>query len=352
MLEDSYLRLPYDLSGSMAKNRFRNEMLWGLEKMFELYKTNQDFFMVFDYVCDIEAHLNGKIEFFQIKTNNAAKPFSINKIAKPDKSGKSILGKLYAIKTADDSDDGIVSKLAIVVNVPLKTDNNVTHSADREISFDEVDGVSKTKIVEFLTQECGVQTVDLSDCYYIYTSMDLFNPHDSLLGKTINFFVDMYGEEPKRAKVLFQTMTDTIEMKACYEQKCINYNEVISKKGISRNELQKILEKHINISDESIQIVKQEIKKIYPEFSICTKMNSALVAVTKGLRTNKVLIKMEESIVRYILNNLELFDGEITDSIVHLDNIYKKEFPFEYSFQERHALYIMIIVRVREGYYA
>ena len=68
MLEDSYLKLPYDLSGSMSKNRFRNEMLWGLEKMFELYKTNQDFFMVFDYVCDIEAHLDGKIEFFQIKT--------------------------------------------------------------------------------------------------------------------------------------------------------------------------------------------------------------------------------------------------------------------------------------------
>ena len=314
MLEDSYLKLPYDLSGSMSKNRFRNEMLWGLEKMFELYKTNQDFFMVFDYVCDIEAHLDGKIEFFQIKTNNAAKPYSITKIAKPDKSGKSILGKLYAIKTADDSEDGIVSKLAIVVNVPLKTSDNVTHSTDREISFDKIDEVSKRKIAEYLIKECNVQTVDLSDCYYLYTSMDLFNPHDSLLGKTINFFVDVYGEEPKRAKVLFQTMTDTIEMKACYEQRCINYDEVILKKGISRNELQKILEKHIDISDESIQIVKQEIKEIYPEFSVCTKMNAALVAVTKELRTNKVLIKIEQSIVKYILGNLELFDGEIVDN--------------------------------------
>ena len=92
---DSYLKLPYDLSGSMSKNRFRNEMLWGLEKMFELYRTNQDFFMVFDYVCDIEAHLNGKIEFFQIKTNNAAKPYSINKIAKPDKSGKLLRRSAY-----------------------------------------------------------------------------------------------------------------------------------------------------------------------------------------------------------------------------------------------------------------
>ena len=122
--------------------------------------------------------------------------------------------------------------------------------------------------------------------------------------------------------------------------------------GISRNELQKILEKHIDISDESIQIVKQEIKEIYPEFSVCTKMNAALVAVTKELRTNKVLIKIEQSIVKYILGNLELFDGEIVDSILLLDNVYKKEFPVEYTFQERHSLYIMVIVRVREGYYA
>lgn len=63
--------------------------------------------------------------------------------------------------------------------------------------------------------------------------MDLFNPHDSLLGKTINFFIDIYGEEPKRAKVLFQSMVDTIEMKASYEQKCENYNELISKKGFT-----------------------------------------------------------------------------------------------------------------------
>ena len=110
--------------------------------------------------------------------------------------------------------------------------------------------------------------------------------------------------------------------------------------------------KSIDISDESIQIVKQEIKEIYPEFSVCTKMNAALVAVTKELRTNKVLIKIEQSIVKYILGNLELFDGEIVDSILLLDNVYKKEFPVEYTFQERHSLYIMVIVRVREGYYA
>lgn len=38
MLEDSYLKLPYDLSGSMSKNRFRNEMLWDLKRCLNYIK--------------------------------------------------------------------------------------------------------------------------------------------------------------------------------------------------------------------------------------------------------------------------------------------------------------------------
>lgn len=54
--EDSYMKLPYDLSGSSSKNRFRLEILWGASKMFDLYDTD-DFCIVFDYKCDIEVNL-------------------------------------------------------------------------------------------------------------------------------------------------------------------------------------------------------------------------------------------------------------------------------------------------------
>lgn len=36
-----YMSLPYDLSGSMAKNRFRNELLWGLKKIIDLYREKK-----------------------------------------------------------------------------------------------------------------------------------------------------------------------------------------------------------------------------------------------------------------------------------------------------------------------
>ena len=90
-----YEMLPYDLSGSRSKNRFRNELLWGLEKLYEVYKTEEDFCIIFDYTCDIELHFNNRFEFYQIKTSNKGQAYTIGKISSPDKQGNSILGKDY-----------------------------------------------------------------------------------------------------------------------------------------------------------------------------------------------------------------------------------------------------------------
>ena len=350
-LDNEYFKLPYDLSGSMAKNRFRNEMLWGLGKMFELYKADKDFTMVFDYVCDVEAHFKEKIEFYQLKTNNSATPYTVSKIAKPDKTGKSIIGKLYSIQCAD-SNPGIVSKLALVVNVPLKTLDKKVHSAEEEISFEDLDDKSLEEIKKYLTTECNVTDVDLKDCYYIYTSMDLFNPQDSMLGRMINFFVSVYGKEPKRATVLFQTLAHTIEIKAAYERKCSSYADLIDKKGFTKIEFEQIIKKAIDISDESIEVIKKEINLIYPEYSLKTKMNISVASIIRELRSNRVIRKMEDELVLYVMENLEKFDCDMVGNVQYLDSLYKNKFPIEYTLNERHALYIIVLVRIREGDYA
>ena len=58
---DVYTKIPYDLSGSISKNRFRQELCWGISKMFDLF-DKEDFCVVFDYKCDIEIHFNDSIE--------------------------------------------------------------------------------------------------------------------------------------------------------------------------------------------------------------------------------------------------------------------------------------------------
>ena len=46
MSEQSYMKLPYDLSGAMAKNRFKNELLWGIHKILEVYTDEKKFNMI------------------------------------------------------------------------------------------------------------------------------------------------------------------------------------------------------------------------------------------------------------------------------------------------------------------
>ena len=203
-----------------------------------------------------------------------------------------------------------------------------------------------------MTTECNVTDVDLKDCYYIYTSMDLFNPQDSMLGRMINFFVSVYGKEPKRATVLFQTLAHTIEIKAAYERKCSSYADLIDKKGFTKIEFEQIIKKAIDISDESIEVIKKEINLIYPEYSLKTKMNISVASIIRELRSNRVIRKMEDELVLYVMENLEKFDCDMVDNVQYLDSLYKNKFPIEYTLNERHALYIIVLVRIREGYYA
>ena len=54
--EKYYMNLPKDLSGSIAKNRFRLELLWGISKIIDEHKANNEYTIIFDFKCDIELH--------------------------------------------------------------------------------------------------------------------------------------------------------------------------------------------------------------------------------------------------------------------------------------------------------
>lgn len=52
-----YMNLPKDLSGSITKNRFRLELLWGISKVIDIHKEGKDYTIIFDFKCDIEIHI-------------------------------------------------------------------------------------------------------------------------------------------------------------------------------------------------------------------------------------------------------------------------------------------------------
>lgn len=84
--EAIYMKLPFDLSGSRSKNRFRYEILWGLSKLFDIYNENESFVMVFDYACDIEVHKDTGLDFYQVKSKKRRSSLYSRSITKKEKT--------------------------------------------------------------------------------------------------------------------------------------------------------------------------------------------------------------------------------------------------------------------------
>ena len=155
---DVYTKIPYDLSGSISKNRFRQELCWGISKMFDLF-DKEDFCVVFDYKCDIEIHFNDSIEFYQIKTHKIQSPYKFSNL-KRHKDGPSIIAKLFVLK--DTSSPDVPIRCAIVSNAFLQI-GKVAISDKESFSFEELDEKSQSAVKAALTEELVRENV----CIYI-----------------------------------------------------------------------------------------------------------------------------------------------------------------------------------------
>lgn len=201
---DVYTKIPYDLSGSISKNRFRQELCWGISKMFDLF-DKEDFCVVFDYKCDIEIHFNDSIEFYQIKTHKIQSPYKFSNL-KRHKDGPSIIAKLFVLK--DTSSPDVPIRCAIVSNAFLQI-GKVAISDKESFSFEELDEKSQSAVKAALTEELVRENVDLSNLYYIYTPMNLFAPQNDIIGKITGSFERIKGCEPVKPNALYRLIVDT-----------------------------------------------------------------------------------------------------------------------------------------------
>ena len=104
-LKETYNKLPFDLAGSRTKNRFDFEILYGIEQLIDKYNVMNDYYIVFDYVCDIELHYDNKLKFFQVKTSDTGKTNNVSYLTKKKSDNSdSIISRMYKIsgKTKED----------------------------------------------------------------------------------------------------------------------------------------------------------------------------------------------------------------------------------------------------------
>lgn len=350
-LSNAYRTIPYELSGAISKNRFRQEILWGVAKMFDLF-NEPDFCVIFDYKCDIEVHLNSSIEFYQVKSQKSLRPYSFAELSKQKENEKgSVLGKLFILKDASCPETHI--KCALVSNRFLKISRKELN--DKEvICFDELDAELRAVVQKALEKELGRDSIDLRDFHYIYTSMDLVSPENAIKGFIDRSFENIKNCEPVKPNALHRLILDTVQQKACYEFAIDDADELIKHKGVTKDELNAILNQYMDTTDNSVKQVQDYIETNYTQVAERKTLKAALVKVVEAEYNARILQKKEAEISGYLNENNEtnaLCNSSIEDLVNVLMLTFGSTFPVEYSNQEKYVFLLLIIKRWEDGKY-
>ena len=340
-----YFNLPHDLSGSRSKNRFRSELLWGICKMLDLMEDDKDFAIVFDYVCDIEVHFENGFEFYQIKTQKNGTPAftykSLTKKASKNTEG-SILGKLYLLNKSNEKE----IKLALVSNAPYNCDGK--RIDDEIICFDTLPDTEKDKLQKALCKELCLETIDLSGIYYLHTELNLRDPELEVQGKIVISFERIKHCEPQNPRALYRLIFDTVSEKACYEFPVSDYESLLQKKGITREEFDRMLDCH-SINEKTGIKQTQEYIDSLDNINTKRKYKQSLVKLLHTMPTNKILREIEKKIGLFLLDQDEI--GPIESALELLIKQFHGSFPIEYSNADKTVFYIIIVFRFEEGVY-
>ncbi len=341
--EEYYMALPFDVSGSRSKNRFKLELLWGVSKTLDIYDTT-DFIVVFDYVCDIEIHTENTFEFYQIKTHKGEKTYSETDIIK-QKKGHSILGKLYILKDENHPD----IKLAIVSNAYFKDDKKVTIDVE-ELELSGISENSQKTICASLKSELGLESINLNNVFFINTSMNLNEPQNDIAGKIVTSFIKIKGCEPKKPNDLYRLIFDTVSGKACCELVQPSYSQLLCQKGLTKAEFDGLLNCHLDIADNSVELTKEYINRGF-NYKERRNQKAALANLYKNLQISEELKNKEIEIANYVIENHQDLPNSFEDCVDYLIDRFSSTFSIEYSALEIYILIVLILKRFEEGVY-
>jgi hypothetical protein len=347
-VRNAYNSIPHDLSGATSKNRFRLEMLWGISKMFDVY-DQPDFCVVFDYKCDIEIHFNDSLEFYQVKTHKVQSPYKFTVISKPDEStGKSIIGKLYLLKHI--SCEKVSTKVALVSNAFLRIDKK-TYSDVDTLRFSDLDPETQKKICDALRVELQQDEIDISNVHYIYTSMNLLNPENDIKGKITGCFESIKRCEPVKPNALYRLIRDTVDAKACYELKSDDYDELIANKGITKAQLDEMLNQYVDNTDNGVKQTQDYIEGKYATKER-KRLKNALVRILEATVKSNEIRNKEREISLYIDANEDNLPEDFEAIIDILIRHFGNSFSIEYTRDQIYVFMILILKRWEDGKYA
>jgi len=235
---DEYQKITKDISGSRIKNRFSYEMTYGIKLLYQLYEDDiEDFYVIFDYACDIEEGINNSIIFYQLKTTSS--PFTLKKLLVKDNktNKKSILQTLIDLNRSL-----AVEKLFIVSNMGLSgSDTKDKKLSNVEcFSFGELNDDDKMLINQNIVwpkNKC-----DIDKIFFCISETCLKKVSQSLLSYSTAFLDKIYNGKPSKPIYLNNCILSMVKEKADYEYDTLTLQDTIKYKGITKKDLSSLLE--------------------------------------------------------------------------------------------------------------
>ena len=232
---EEYQLITKDISGARTKNRFFYEMLYGVKLIYDLYlEDDENFFVVFDYACDIETSKNDTINFYQLKTKDGH--YTLPALLRAKENEKSILQTLINLNLSDS-----VAKLVIVSNNTLHgfDDGENTFSNVETFCFDEISDDCKTAINESVSWPNN--KIEFNKLFFVMSDLCLKLPSNSLKSYTNSFLNRIYPESPLLINRFEQALVDMVKEKATYELDTLTLDETVLHKGITRDDMKELL---------------------------------------------------------------------------------------------------------------
>lgn len=333
---EDYQKITKDIAGSRTKNRFSYEMTYGICSIYKLYKKKaKDFFVIFDYACDIEEGENDKISFYQLKTTS--EPFTLSKLLYAKKNGKSILQTLIDLKNNDS-----VNKINLVSNLELKglEEDEKHHFHNLEtFSFDQLLENDKNKINEKIVWPNGIS--DFKSLFFIRSNICLKKPSDSLLAETLNFLNDLFPNTPNRADVFQDSILAKVQECANNENDTVTLQETINSKGMIEESVNKLLCEYNSILFNSKFINSEKIGEMCKNLNLSIGLNidvkQAYIEVA-GKGYIPEVYQLEMDMIKKQFKTSDYYNLSIEDAIKKIVN--EHNFKNEYDDAMKYCLAI------------
>ncbi len=259
---EEYQAITKDIAGSRTKTRFTYEMYYGIKMIYDLYLADtEDFFVIFDYACDIEVGKKNGISFYQLKTKDGN--FTLTSFLTKGRKENSIFQTLVNLDTSD-----CVEELVIVSNNCLHgiNDELVNYRNLESFCFNDIPDSYKTFIESKITWPRG--TSELNKTFFKVSDLCLRKPSNTLTSYTNRFLNGVFGGAPTLINRFEEVLICKVIDKANYDYDTANLNETITNKGITRRDVENILTiYHEEVINKSMHGIKEFSEKL-KSFSI------------------------------------------------------------------------------------